>query len=145
MLSDKQKQSKDHYRQNKYLVILALLTFLIIIAVNYYPALPSWLAIGQFLVDPKYENLVFSYESEKEIKRAIQKHFLSHNIYIPTEDIVIRDTDSNDLEILKLIAETCGKADAYIWVPIKYRLPLIGEQTLEWCLAKTWKNHLKFP
>jgi hypothetical protein len=114
------------------------------IAINFSSALRSSLAIRQFLVDPKYENLIRSYESEKEIRRSIQGHFLSHRIYIPTEDIVIRKAEGNDLEILKLLAETCGLADIYIWVPIRYRLPLVGEQTLEWCLAKTSKNQRQF-
>ena len=114
------------------------------IAINCSSLLRSSIAIWQFLVDPKYENLILSYESEKELKSSIQGHFLSHSIYIPTEDIILRNTESGDQETFKLLAETCGLADIYIWVPIRYRLPLVGEQTVEWCLAKTSKNQRQF-
>jgi hypothetical protein len=147
-VSDKAKPSdhpvKKNMSLNTKLSILALLSIFIVIAINCSSLLRSSIAIRQFLVDPQYENLVLSYESEKELKRSIQGHFLSHSIYIPTEDINIRKTEGDDQEIFKLLAETCGLADIYIWVPIRYRLPLVGEQTLEWCLAKTSKNQRQF-
>ena len=137
-------QVKKNIGLNTKLSMLAFLSIFIVIAINCSGVFRSYIAIRQFLVDPKYQNLILSYESEKELKRSIQGHFLSHRIYIPTDDIIIRKSESNDLEILKLLAETCGLADIYIWVPLHYRLPLVGEQTLEWCLAKTSKNQRQF-
>lgn len=67
------------------------------------------------------------------IQRSTQKHYLSYDIYIPFEDIYpVSGRNSN--EITLAMQKACGKGRLYIWIPLKFRLPLIGHRILEWCL-----------
>lgn len=69
-------------------------------------------------------------------QRFIQRHFLSYGVYIPLEDIVIRGMTSVEPTIVPLMEQSCGEGQAYVWVPLRFQLPVVGEKVLEWCLVK---------
>jgi hypothetical protein len=69
-------------------------------------------------------------------QRFIQRHFLSYGVYIPLEDIVIRGMRSVEPTIVPLMEQSCGEGRAYVWVPLRFQLPAVGEKVLEWCLVK---------
>lgn len=69
-------------------------------------------------------------------QRFIQRHFLSFGIYIPMEDIVIRGLTSDQPAIVPMTQQVCGEGLAFIWVPLRFQLPVVGEKVLEWCLVK---------
>jgi hypothetical protein len=71
-----------------------------------------------------------------ELRRQIQKHFLAHRVYIPLDDIVappLGDTDPGSA--LLLMQKACGRGRLYVWIPLKFKVPLTGEKVIEWC----WK------
>lgn len=75
-----------------------------------------------------------------DLRRQIQKHFLSYAVYVPLEDIVSvtpGDPASGDLALL--MQKACGKGRLYVWTPLKFRFPLTGEKVIEWC----WKPRIK--
>ena len=71
-----------------------------------------------------------------DLKRQIQKHFLDYSVYLPIEDIIAPSTLGNEQdELAFLMQSACGRARLYIWIPLKFRLPFIGNKVLDWC----WK------
>ena len=73
-------------------------------------------------------------------KRAIQKHLLSFATYVPLEDIVTAapsDVAAGDLSLL--MQKACGRGKLFVWIPLRIRLPIVGERVYEWC----WKPQLK--
>lgn len=75
-----------------------------------------------------------------EIQRNLQKHFLEFGVYVPLEDIMFteRVTEANP-ELEATVNRVCGNAPLVVWIPLQFRLPLVGERSLEWC----WKPSLK--
>ncbi len=73
-----------------------------------------------------------------EAQRSIQRHFLSFGVYIPLEDIVIRGqaTEIEEPTLVPLMEQSCGEGQVYVWVPLRFQLPILGEKVLEWCLVK---------
>ena len=71
-----------------------------------------------------------------ELKRLVHQHYLSYSIYIPLDDIVIYDQRRVEQPLISLLQQSCGAGSAYIWVPLKLQLPLLGEKVWEWCLIK---------
>ena len=42
-----------------------------------------------------------------------------------------------------LMQKACGRGRLYVWIPLKWRIPVLGEKVLEWCwkpMAPTSKN-----
>ncbi len=71
-----------------------------------------------------------------EAQRSIQRHFLSFGVYIPLEDIVIRGKNLEVQTLVPLLEQACGEGQAFVWVPLRFQLPVVGEKVLEWCLVK---------
>ncbi len=73
------------------------------------------------------------------LRRGLQKHFLSHDVYIPMEDIVVtapsENADGAAEDLGMLMQKACGRGRLYVWIPLKWRIPVLGEKVLEWC----WK------
>lgn len=69
-------------------------------------------------------------------RRTIQRQFLDHGVYIPFEDITfdVKGTDASE-PLLFLMRKSCGMGRIYIWIPLKLRLPILGEKVFEWCLT----------
>lgn len=72
-----------------------------------------------------------------KIRRSIQKHFLNSGVYVPMEDIVVASLNKENTSRLNFLMEkACGKGKLYIWVPIRFKWPIIGERVFDWC----WKD-----
>ena len=91
---------------------------------------------------PQYDPVAIeTHEITEEIGRTLQTHFLGFDIYIPLEDIWVDNTSKGgEAERLSLLMrKTCGHGSLYVWIPFSFRLPFVGNRTLEWC----WKPQLK--
>jgi len=77
--------------------------------------------------------------SAEQLRRKMQIHFLDHNIYVPMEDIVINN-NTPDIEVKRLhllMDKSCGRANVYVWLPLKFRIPFMGNKLVEWCWKPT--------
>ena len=70
-------------------------------------------------------------------KRALQKYYLSWDVYIPLDDIVISDERMIDHSLLKVLKSSCGVGRVFVWVPLRFHIPILGEKVLECCVAVT--------
>lgn len=68
------------------------------------------------------------------IQRNTQKHFLKFGVYIPFEDIISAN-ESEPSEQTLTMQKNCGKGKLYIWVPLRFQFPIIGQRIIEWCLT----------
>ncbi|MGE0171515.1 MAG: hypothetical protein AB7T49_01970 [Oligoflexales bacterium] len=95
-----------------------------------FPALRSLAAMGTLKL--KGRSGFEEHLDSLDLKRAIQKHFLYYGTYIPLEDIALENELVGD-EILSGVRRYCGKATLYVWVPYRFRLPVLGETLTEVC------------
>ncbi|MEZ4743071.1 MAG: hypothetical protein R3B45_11590 [Bdellovibrionota bacterium] len=101
------------------------------------PALVSLLAATTLKIQPISQDEWNDSSIEPEIRRQVQFHFLRYKIYIPMEDIFIKNQVSK-LEKKRaslLMTKACGHANLYVWLPLKFRIPFLGAKFMEWC----WK------
>ena len=119
---------------------IALISWLLALAVivtwSGAPSIMALVATSQ--LEPIHRNPALDGDDQAilGLRRQIQKHYLNYGVYLPLEDIMLRD------QVLKLNASLdnalhryCSDAVLGIWVPLKFRLPIIGERVVEWC----WK------
>jgi len=120
----------------------------------------SWIfALGLMVVDSSYESLralwavvrhpainvtrVTSLGPERtELKREEQRYFLVYGIYLPLDDIMFGDElVGNGARYGDSLRSSCGVVTSgvtwAVWLPLKFRWPLIGERALEWCWKPT--------
>lgn len=101
-----------------------------------WPTLQAWLATRQYAF-PKMSAQDWDDSARTtELRRRLQRHFLNHNVYIPLDDIVVTgasETEPN--ELAALMQRACGRGRLFVWIPLKFRVPIRGEQVIEWC----WK------
>lgn len=71
-----------------------------------------------------------------DVQRKVQKHYLDYGIYIPLDDIILNQDENSAITQLSLLEQVCGEGTLYIWVPIRIRIPVLGEKVLEWCLLR---------
>lgn len=68
------------------------------------------------------------------IRRSLQRCLSDKQIYVPLEDIRWND---NGLLISFDSSWTmqvqCDRARLQVWVPLRFKLPVIGEKVVEWC------------
>lgn len=77
-------------------------------------------------------------------RRLVQRHFMSVGVHIPLENIVATsDDDSANPRTIDLMTEVCGHGDLLIWVPVRLKLPLIGDWVTEWCWVPKIKKSRK--
>ena len=101
-------------------------------------AIKAVIASLMLLSDPQISQLLAVPTPQViEIKRLVHQHYLSYSIYIPLDDIVIYDQRRVEQPLTALLQQSCGSGSAYVWVPLKMQLPLMGEKVWEWCLIKT--------
>jgi hypothetical protein len=79
-----------------------------------------------------------------EFKRQEQKYFLEYGVYVPLEDIMyVEQLPSSGERYAASIKMTCAdlstKNGLAIWLPLRVKLPLLGERVFEWC----WKPQVK--
>lgn len=74
------------------------------------------------------------------LKRSIQQHFSSYETYIPVEDVHILDDGAQEQERLAfLLHRACGPGKLFVWVPLRFRIPVLGSRVFEWCLSLNQK------
>jgi hypothetical protein len=106
-----------------------------------YPAALAFLAMFSLqLPNHDAEALTVGGAAEK-LSRTIQSHFLAYETYIPLEDVWVEGSHKGpESERLSLLMrKTCGRGNLYVWIPFSFRLPFLGNRTLEWC----WKPEPK--
>jgi hypothetical protein len=53
------------------------------------------------------------------------------------EDIIFTRTETKKQRRLNfLMQKACGEGRIYIWIPIKFTWPIVGERVFDWC----WKE-----
>jgi hypothetical protein len=74
-------------------------------------------------------------EAALQYKRDIQRVFSGSGIHVPLEDIELGKTaDNGTSRIQGLNSKACGGgADLYVWLPIRFRLPVVGERVIDRC------------
>ena len=66
--------------------------------------------------------------------KHLQTHFRKYKIYLPFEDIVKKPQKGLLLEKIFLDLERdCGHGNVYVWVPLFFKVPLLGNKVVEWC------------
>ena len=67
-------------------------------------------------------------------RRQVQRHFMDYGVHIPLENIVATGDDSaTSARLVDLSIEACGSGDLIIWIPLRLKLPLMGDWVTEWC------------
>ncbi len=112
-------------------MILSLIPILIAI---YSSCRPAIIAVSASYNLPDFSSV--SSLNYLDTKRKVQKHYLDYGIYIPIDDIIMNQDENNETTHLSLLEQACGKGIMYIWVPLRFRIPVLGEKVLEWCLLK---------
>jgi hypothetical protein len=79
-----------------------------------------------------------------EFRRKEQRYFLESGIYIPLEDIMFVDQLAKaGKSYSKALKENCSDLNdergLAIWLPLKIKIPLLGERVQEWC----WRPNLQ--
>ena len=112
---------------------LALLPVILVLVWSFEPSIRAMLAVMAF----PSSGSELAESNVQEAKRTIQNHFRKYDVYIAVTDIVaILDSYSDDNNQVRDWTESvCGSANLYVWVPLRVRLPLIGDKVTEWC----WK------
>jgi hypothetical protein len=101
-------------------------------------SLKTFVAVAAAKPPTLQEVTTASEQGALEIKRRIQKHFLSFDVYLPLEDIVFVDGSNNlpqDLSVA--LKKACGPSKFVVWLPLGFRLPIFGEKVIEWCWSPT--------
>ena len=72
-------------------------------------------------------------------RRSVQRSLLQHDLYVPMEDILTgippKETGIAPSDASLFMQKACGPSTIYVWIPLKFRLPLYGDYVKEWC----WK------
>jgi hypothetical protein len=75
-----------------------------------------------------------------DFRRSEQKYFLDYGIYIPLPDIMFTaQLPLGGARYANALKRSCSGVQTgngvAIWLPLKIKLPLVGERVFEWC----WK------
>lgn len=139
------KSSRQH-TPLRFVAQLVLVSLLVLIFA-YWAFEPAGRAIiASYSLDKVFGSADFSDGNAEAlgVRRRIQKHYLQYDIYMPLEDIIVpadpaATSDKNRLTFL--MRNVCGSAKIYVWVPIKIRVPGLGNMIWEWCWKPKLKDH----
>jgi hypothetical protein len=71
----------------------------------------------------------------------LQHHFLNRSIYVPLEDIVVpEEAGAGPSDYGMLMQRACGRGKIFLWIPLKFTLPILGEKVIEWCWIPPTKD-----
>ena len=111
-----------------------------IVAWSAWPAIKALTATLQLRPVSKHAVVQGTDSARLEVQRIVQKQFLDYGVYVPLEDIMFAEYFAKkNVEFEPVLRRVCGDAPLIVWVPLQFRLPIIGERSLEWC----WKPSLK--
>lgn len=72
------------------------------------------------------------------LKRSLQKQLLKYSVYVPLEDIIASSSAPEEDSAL-VMQKACGQGKLFVWLPLKFKLPITGVKVYEWC----WKPATK--
>ncbi|WP_159455058.1 hypothetical protein [Pseudobacteriovorax antillogorgiicola] len=117
-----------------YLWILA--SFIPLCAACYSTTQPSLQALAaSHALESLAEDEAFSSLPRTAGKRKIQRHYLDYGIYIPIDDIILDLEGGTNIAQLKMLRKACGAGQTFVWIPLRFRFPMLGEKVFEWCLT----------
>lgn len=77
-------------------------------------------------------------------RRLAQQQFMNVGVHIPLENIIATEDDSATTpRMIDLMTEVCGRGVLMIWVPLRLRLPFVGDRVSEWCWVPKIKRNKK--
>jgi hypothetical protein len=135
--SSKQNSTKDKKLFFWVSSIGCILMWILAFLISSHKALPAALAGLRFELDHRITGKLGStQETPLESARTIQRFFLKIGIYIPIDDITTQSEQDEGTALLELNERACGSGIAYVWIPLRFQLPIFGEKVLEWCQVK---------
>lgn len=85
--------------------------------------------IGKFVDLKKVES-----SDQLSLRRGLQRCLSDHDVYIPLEDIRWNDNGLlTSFDSSWTMQIQCDRARLHVWVPLRFKLPVIGEKVIEWC------------
>lgn len=85
--------------------------------------------IGKFVDLKKVES-----SDQLGLRRGLQRCLSDHDVYIPLEDIRWNDNGLlTSFDSSWTMQIQCDRARLHVWVPLRFKLPVIGEKVIEWC------------
>lgn len=135
-MSEQQNQPLAWFTKVKQQVF-AIALCLPLLAAVFFSTRPAFLAlIGVALFDTSpFVNYNWDNPSSALTgRRLVQRHFTKVGLHIPLENIVATSDDSStNPRTVDLMVDVCGKGVLLIWVPLRLKLPFIGDWVTEWC------------
>jgi hypothetical protein len=104
------------------------------------PAFRTLYAISTFDVSKVSDFETLDPSDRLKARRHLQRYLSDHNAYVPLEDIgwedegLVRESASG-----WAMQRHCDRARLHAWVPLRFKIPIIGEKVVEWC----WKPQTK--
>jgi hypothetical protein len=84
---------------------------------------------GKFVDLKKVES-----SDQLSLRRGLQRCLSDHDVYIPLEDIRWNDNGRlTSFDSSWTMQIQCDRARLHVWVPLRFKLPVIGEKVIEWC------------
>jgi len=98
------------------------------------PALSAAVAVGTFPSLNYKDDDIRDEKKFHELRRSVQKHFRDAGLYIPLEDIIAgtRAPDAPQKTAV-IMQKACGRGKIHVWIPLQFRLPLVGSKVVDWC------------
>ena len=130
----------SHYIQSRLITPLLLILFMVppFLAAIYYSthkAVAALIACQQLQVQNNEALKELSPKALVEYKRKIQQHYRHYQIYLPLEDIVVNAQLNENPDSFKLSAslqENYGASQVYLFIPLRFHLPFVGENVIEY-------------
>lgn len=126
---------KTSYVRHRSLYCVAAL--LLATGVSSFQALKGVVGAIRFMQEDRKSSVIVKYDADAmEERRELQKKILASGVYIPLEDIIIRTEENSSSQLLANLILACGPGRVFVWMPLQFKFPIIGEKVFEWCLVK---------
>ena len=120
-------------RKFAFLLLLALPSFGALVW-SVLPAMSAVKAVASFPVLNFKDDELRDEKRFHELRRAVQRHFLDAGMYIPLEDVVAGTKSPTASQKTALIMQkACGRGKIHVWIPVQFRLPVVGSKVVDWC------------
>lgn len=108
-----------------------LIPIIILLTWSFFPIVKTFFATSSIT---RLQKNGIIYSPLNEQKRKLQFHFSRYGIYVPFNDIISKSSLLiTEQKIYKDHIKIFGRSNIYIWLPLKIRIPLLGEKVYEWC------------
>ncbi|MBP9708747.1 MAG: hypothetical protein KBD78_14000 [Oligoflexales bacterium] len=128
------------YNKSRLITPLLLILFMVppFLAAIYYTthkAAAALIACQQLKIQNNDALKELSPKALVEFKRKIQQHFRHYQIYLPLEDIVVNaqlNEKPDSFNLSTSLQENYGVSQVYLFVPLRFHLPFVGENVIEY-------------